>query len=72
MDYEDADVIDDDHNDESETQISTWRTLIELVKTNPVLYKKNLKGYSKKFDKDLIWANIGDLLTPPMTGKWNK
>jgi len=40
MDYEDVDVIDDDHNDESETQISTWRTLIELVKTNPVLYKK--------------------------------
>lgn len=71
MDYEDANVIDDDYNDSSETQISTWRTLIELVKANPVLYKKNLKGYSKS-DKNLIWANIGDLLTPPMTGKWNK
>lgn len=71
MDYEDADVIDNDCNDSSETQISTWRTLIELVKANPVLYKKNLKGYSKS-DKDLIWANIGDLLTAPMTGKWNK
>lgn len=70
MDYED--VIDDDHNDVSETQINMWRTLIELVKANPVLYKKNLKGYSKKGDKDLIWANIGELLTPPMTGKWNK
>lgn len=37
MDYEDADVIDDDHNDVSETQINMWRILIELVKANPVV-----------------------------------
>lgn len=66
MDYEDAaDVFENI----SEGQIHVWRTLIELVKSNCILYQKKLKGYSKKPDKSLMWTNIGKLLVPPMTGK---
>ncbi|XP_029658746.1 uncharacterized protein LOC115232765 [Formica exsecta] len=65
MDYEDAaDVFENI----SEGQIHVWRTLIELVKSNCILYQKKLKGYSKKTDKSLMWTNIGKLLVPPMTG----
>lgn len=61
----------DDQNPvhESETEILAQKTLIEFVKTNPVLYQKNLKGYSNKSDKAAIWDVLGSSLTPPVTGK---
>lgn len=61
------DVLDD----ESDASITQLCMLIDLVKSNPVLYQKKLKGYSKT-DKPFIWANIGELLIPPMTGKYCK
>ncbi|KYQ46794.1 hypothetical protein ALC60_14197 [Trachymyrmex zeteki] len=52
----------------SEAQIVTWRTLIDLVRENPILYEKQHKSYNKKSDKYLIWTHIGALLIPPMIG----
>jgi len=42
-------------DDSSEAQIIAWRTLINLVKPNFILYQKNVKGYCKKTDKMLMW-----------------
>jgi len=63
MDYE------DDTDNASETQIVTWKTLIDVVRANPILYEKNHKGYNKKSDKILMCNCIGKSLVPPMTGK---
>ncbi|KYQ50120.1 hypothetical protein ALC60_10813 [Trachymyrmex zeteki] len=56
-------------DESSEVQIVTYRTLINLVKANPVLYEKHHKGYNKRSDKLLMWNRIGISLIPPMTEK---
>lgn len=70
MDYcEDNMLMDNIPDNASEAQILIWKTLVHFVKSNPVLYNKKLKGYSKKTDKLLIWNSIGASMTPPMSGK---
>ncbi|EFN75834.1 hypothetical protein EAI_17017 [Harpegnathos saltator] len=53
---------------ESETQILVWKTLINLMQPNLILYQKKHKEYNNKSMKMQIWNNIGASLTPPMTG----
>lgn len=69
--YEVLDSAFDDNSYEntSEDEILIWRTLINLVQPNLILYQKKHKGYSDKNKKIQLWNNIGASLTPPMTGK---
>jgi len=69
IDIADLTDYEDDTDNASEMQIVRWKTLIDVVKANPILYEKNHKGYTKKNDKILMWNCIGKSLVPPMTGK---
>ncbi|XP_025153708.1 uncharacterized protein LOC105183439 isoform X1 [Harpegnathos saltator] len=72
MNYEnemlDSAFDDDNYGNASEAQILVWKTLINLVQLNLILYQKKHKGYNNKSMKMQIWNNIGASLTPPMTG----
>ncbi|XP_072764662.1 uncharacterized protein [Anoplolepis gracilipes] len=58
---------DNSYENTSEDEILIWRTLINLVQPNLILYQKKHKGYTDKNKKIQLWNNIGASLTPPIT-----
>lgn len=55
--------------DESELSLTLCRELIELIKSNEVLWKKRFLSYKDQQLKTLTWSTIGSFLSCKLSGK---
>lgn len=64
-----AALINIQFEDESSLNLSLCRELIELVKSNELLWKKRCISYKDQQMKSLCWESIGNALPSPLSGK---